>query len=86
MAALALLMVRNRNTKATLSWSIQVDYMIQSSLFSPGKVHQATRDFMGFPPKVSKINSLEKTTSAVGHIANLQRLHSQWAKEGDGLG
>lgn len=83
--ALLLLMIRDRNTKASLNWSTQVNYMIQYGLFNPDKVHPATRDFMNFPPKVSKIDSLAQATSAVGNIANLGKLHAEWAKDGDTL-
>lgn len=83
--ALVLLMVRDRNTKASLNWSTQVNYMIQYDLFRRDKVHPATREFMVFPPKGSKIESLAKATAAVGHIADRGKLHAEWAKQDDTL-
>lgn len=78
--ALTLLMVRDRDTNASMDWSTQVNYMIEYGLFDPGKVHPATKRYMANSLETTAIDSLEKATAMLGDVADQGKLHAEWAK------
>lgn len=78
--ALVLLMVRDRGTMATITWSTQINYLLQYGLYKQEKVHSATRNYMNFRSEASSSDRFKEVTNALKDTAEKGKLFASWAK------